>query len=264
MQKLSVVVITLNEEKNIARCLNSVKNIADEMLVVDSYSNDKTENICRSIGAKFIQRKWEGYIEQKNFANAQAKYDLIFSIDADEAISKELEASIAAIKEKQPTPICYSMNRLTNYCGKWIRHGGWYPDKKTRIFYRNLSKWSGFKIHEYISSDEVVINQHIAGDLLHFSYYSISEHIQQTDNFTSISAQALYDKKKRPKKYKRLLSPKVKFFVDYILKAGFLDGYYGYVIAKVSSHATFLKYAKLKQLYLDAKKRTSSKESFLN
>ena len=252
MIKLSVVVITFNEEKNIERCLSSVKDVADDIVIVDSYSTDDTERICKTFNVRFFQQKFEGYIEQKNFANSHAKYDHILSLDADEALSSELVESIKLVKKSWKSD-GYTMNRLTNYCGKWIKYGGWYPDKKLRLFDRRKAKWTGQLIHEKIEFAEQIQMLHLKGDLLHFSYYSIAGHVSQANHFTDISAKELFLQGGRTGCIKLIISPVVKFVKDYVFRFGFLDGYYGYVISRISAQATFLKYSKLKQLHLDEK-----------
>ena len=163
MPKLSVVIITFNEEQNIARCLDSVQGVADDVVVLDSFSTDATERISRKYDVNFIQRKWEGYSRTKNFANNQAKYDWILSLDADEALSDKLRASILEIKSREIPETC-SFNRLTNYCGNWIRHSGWYPDVKVRLFERNQGHWEG-KIHEQLVFKTEMPVLHLEGDL---------------------------------------------------------------------------------------------------
>lgn len=247
MPMLSAVIITFNEEKNIARCLQSVKDVADEILVVDSYSTDRTEQICRSMGARFIQNRWQGYTSQKNFANSMALHDHILSIDADEALSDDLRKSILIVKENWLSD-GYIMNRMTNYCGKWIRHGSWYPDRKLRLFDRTKGSWKGV-IHEEFFLKDGTRTGSIRGDLLHYSYYSISDHVKQANHFTDITAELAYSKGKRAGPLKILFSPVVKFIRDYFLLLGFLDGYPGFIIAHISANATFLKYVKLRQLH---------------
>jgi glycosyltransferase involved in cell wall biosynthesis len=247
MPGLSVVIITLNEEKNIARCLQSVKDVADEILVVDSYSTDRTEQICRSMGARFIQNRWQGYTSQKNFANSMALHDHILSIDADEALSDDLRKSILIVKENWLSD-GYIMNRMTNYCGKWIRHGSWYPDRKLRLFDRTKGSWKGV-IHEEFFLKDGASTGSIRGDLLHYSYYTISDHVKQANHFTDITAELAYSKGKRAGLLKILFSPVVKFIRDYFFLLGFLDGYPGFIIAQISANATFLKYIKLRQLH---------------
>ena len=245
--KLSVVIITHNEEKNIERCLDSVQTIADDIVVVDSFSTDATEKICKKFNANFIQRKWEGYSKTKNFANTMAQHSWILSLDADEALSEELKRSILKIKEQNEL-ITGEFNRLTNYCGTWIKHCGWYPDKKIRIFDRTTSQWEG-SIHEklIINSAKPVI--HLKGDCLHYSYYTLDDHYKQVAHFTDLLAKDQYEKGKKVSLIKLYMSPVVKFIRDYIIKLGILDGYAGLKISTISAYATYLKYYKTRKLY---------------
>jgi glycosyltransferase involved in cell wall biosynthesis len=252
MNKLSVVVITLNEEHNIGRCLESVKNVADEIVVVDSFSTDRTEEICRLYGAQFIQHKFEGHIEQKNWALSQAHHKLVLSIDADEALSRELEESILLLKLNVACD-GYYMNRLTNYCGKWIRHCGWYPDRKLRLFSSEKGKWGGMNPHDKFDFHAKSETGFLKGDLLHYSYYSVEEHYKQVEYFTTISAKAYFIEGKKSNLLKIIFSPLIKFIHGYFIKMGFLDGHYGFVICRISAKATFLKYVKLKELLKKSK-----------
>jgi len=247
MTPLSVVIITLNEEKNIARCIHSVKDVADEILVVDSFSTDRTEEICRSMGARFINNAWEGYSKQKNFANSMAMYNMILSIDADEALSDELKISIKRLKENWKYD-GYLMNRMTNYCGKWIRYGSWYPDRKLRLFDRTKGSWIGI-IHENFELNDKSNYGFVLGDLLHYSYYTITEHVSQANHFTDITAEIAYSRGKRANIFKILFNPLAKFIRDYFFLMGYIDGYYGFIICRISAYATFLKYTKLKLLH---------------
>jgi len=246
MHQLSVVIITFNEERNIARCIDSVMDVADEILVVDSFSTDHTETISREKGARFIQRKWDDYSSQKNFANSQAQFQYILSIDADEALSEELKISILDIK-KNPLFDAYSMNRLTNYCGKWIHHCSWYPDRKLRLFNRDKGCWNGL-IHEVISMDKDARFGFLHGDLLHYSYYTVEDHIRQANKFSEISAITLYEAGKKTNPIRVWFSFYIKFFRDYVVHRGFLDGKVGYDICLISAKAARLKYTKLLQL----------------
>lgn len=244
---LSVVIITFNEERNIARCLESVKDVADEILVVDSFSTDKTEEICKRYNVRFIQHPFEGHIQQKNVAAHAARYDWVLSLDADEALDEQLKTSIIEVKQNA-THNAYYMNRLTNYCGKWIRHCGWYPDSKARLWNRTKGQWGGQNPHdrwELHAADDKYGK--LNGDILHYSYYSISDHIRQIEYFTEIASKAEASAGKNPSLLKIVLGPGIKFFKSYILKAGFLDGYYGYVICRLSAQAAFIKYIKTKQ-----------------
>jgi len=251
MPRISAVIITLNEERNIGRCIDSLSGIADEILVIDSGSEDKTAAICDAKGVRFHFNKWEGYLEQKNIGNNLAQNPWILSLDADEALSDELRNAILAIKE-DPAADGYEMNRLTNYCGKWIRHCGWYPDRKLRLFHREKFQWGGERIHESLLKTDVnAKTERLQGDLLHYSYYNISEHISQANHFTNLTAELAVDEGKKAYLLKIIFSPVVKFIRDYIIKLGFLDGYYGYIVCRISAQATFMKYSKIRQIRKD-------------
>jgi glycosyltransferase involved in cell wall biosynthesis len=250
--KLSVIIITYNEERNISRCLESVKALADEIIVVDSFSTDRTEELCKAYGVKFIQNAFIGHVEQKNFALSRASFDYILSLDADEALSPELIESIKAVKNKWEKD-AYSMNRLTNYCGTWIRHGSWYPDRKYRLFRKGKGIWKGENPHDALIPDSSSSLAFLRGDILHYSYYSTEGHIKQVNKFTTVGAQSAFRSGKRANTLMLLYKPVFKFLRDYIFKLGFLDGYSGFIIAVISSHATFLKYVKLMELQKNAK-----------
>ena len=247
MQKISAVIITYNEEKNIERCLLSVKDLVDEIVVVDSFSTDKTEEICRAYGVKFIKHEFEGHIEQKNWAITQASNPYILSMDADEALSDTLKTSIKSVKADW-TYDGYRFNRLTSYCGKWIKHTGWYPDVKLRLWDSRKGSWKGVNPHDrYEMTDDAKI-KYLKGDLLHYSYYTIKQHLDQVNKFTEIAAIAAVKEGKKTNLIKIILHPLWKFLRDYFFKLGILDGYYGFVISVISSHATFVKHLKIKEL----------------
>jgi glycosyltransferase involved in cell wall biosynthesis len=246
--KISVVVITFNEEKNIGRCLDSVEGVADEIVVVDSYSTDQTRNICRSKGVHFVQHAFEGHIEQKNYAVSRAAYDHVLSLDADEALTEKLRQSILAVKQNWRYDGC-SFNRLTRYGGKWIRHSGWYPDTKLRLWDRNKGRWGGVNPHDRVVMDETSRITHIAGDLHHYSYHTIGEHIDRINSFSDISARKAYDKGRKANLIIDIvLNPLFTFFKKYFLKLGILDGYQGFMIAIHTAYGKFLKYIKLREL----------------
>jgi len=257
MNFLSVLIITLNEEKNIARCIDSVKRVADEVIILDCYSNDNTVEIARNMGAVIYQQKFKGYIEQKNCALQLASYDFILSLDADEAIDETLEHAILQEKEDFIYS-AYSMNRCNNYCGRFIRHGLWYPDKKIRLFDRRSARWGGMNPHDKIELAGRCTVKHLSGDIQHFSYNSIEEHIQQNNKLSSIAAHSLYKIGKPVHWSKVLINPGWAFIKGYFLRLGFLDGFYGFVIAINTSHQTFLKYIKLYQLQRSANKKPMS------
>jgi glycosyltransferase involved in cell wall biosynthesis len=249
MPQISVVIIAFNEEKNIGRCLDSVKDIADEIVVLDSGSTDKTKEICKSYGANVYEHKFDGHIEQKNRAITYAKYPHILSLDSDEALDETLKKSILEVK-KNWSKDGYYMNRLTNYCGHWVKHCNWYPDKKLRLFDSRIGKWTGTNPHDkYEMNDGDKSTGHLNGDILHYSYYSVEDHYKQVDYFTNIASKAFFEKGKRSNFFKLTVNPVAKFIDHYILHLGFLDGKAGYSISKISAYATYLKYKKLRDLY---------------
>ena len=204
--QLSVVIITLNEEKNIGRCLASVIDVANEIIVVDSFSTDKTQEICQQYNVNFIQRKWEGFAQTKNFANQQAKYDYVLSLDADEALSLELSNAIKKEKEKGLNG-AYEFNRLSNYCGKWIYHCGWYPDKKIRLFPKQDTQWEGDFIHEILRIKEISVVSLLKGNMLHYSYYTIREHKEKTKQYANLGADKIISKAKKHLLFKAIAKP---------------------------------------------------------
>lgn len=243
---LSVVIITFNEKANIARCLQALGDVADEILVVDSYSTDQTVAICQLHGARVIQNTFAGYVEQKNFATSQAKFNYVLQLDADEVLTDELRRSIHAVKRNWQHA-AYSLARLTNYCGTWVRHGGWYPDRKLRLYDRRLGRWEGLLLHEHYEVQPGHSTGQLAGEALHYSYASVAQHVAQLNKFTSITAQELALKgKTRVTLFHLLLKPWWKFFNGYVLRLGFLDGFAGLSIASISAWGVFLKFAKLK------------------
>ncbi|MDE3144058.1 MAG: glycosyltransferase family 2 protein [Bacteroidota bacterium] len=248
MMPLSVVIITFNEEKNIERCLKSVQGIADEIIVVDSLSTDATEEICSRYYVRFIKQKFLGYIEQKNFALDQATNNYVLSLDADEMLSDELRQSIIAIKQKPFSADAYSMNRCSSFCGKWIKHGNWYPDKKIRLLDKTKGKWGGINPHDKIEMQTGSGLQHLSGDIFHYSYYSLEEVITQNNKFTTIQAKAMFDAGKPANYFNLIINPLVAFISGYIFKLGFLDGADGFFIASSVAYQTMVKYAKLLHL----------------
>jgi glycosyltransferase involved in cell wall biosynthesis len=245
---ISIVIITFNEEKNIGRCLSSLRDLSDDVVVVDSFSTDRTEDICKEFGVRFIQHIFDGHIEQKNWAITQALNPYILSLDADEVISDSLYNSIKTVLSNW-TCSGYTMNRLTNYCGYWVKHCGWYPDTKLRLWDARLGSWGGDNPHdkfEMYSKDIQVM--HLNGDILHYSYYTIEDHYKQVEYFTDILANAQFKKGKKAPLFILILSPIVKFFKDYFIKLGFLDGKVGFRICRISAFATYTKYKKLRRL----------------
>lgn len=254
MEKISAVIITFNEERNIERCIRSLHDVADEIIVVDSFSTDKTEEICNSLKVRFYQTKWDGYSVTKNYGNSLATHNYILSIDADEVLSEELKKEIIKIKNADNPSDAYCMNRLTNYCGSWIHHCGWYPDTKLRLWNRLKGKWEGNIHEEVVLAKESTITT-LKVDLLHYSYYSIHQHVNQANKFTDLTAMEAFSKGKKAGIFRIIFSPIIKFKKDYFLKLGFLDGYHGFVICIISAFATFIKYTKLRELHKNSVKK---------
>ena len=248
MISISAVIITLNEERNIERCIRSLQNIADEIIVVDSFSTDKTEELCRMPGVRFVQNKFDGYIEQKNFGLSLATQDYILSLDADEELSDVLRKSILEVKQN-PAADGYTMNRLNIYCGRWIKHCGWYPDRKLRLAKKNLSKWGGDNPHDKLMLPTGATVKHLNGDVQHFSFATHAEYIRQQEKFAEISAMSYFKRGKKYSWFELLFSPLVKFLKDYFFNLGFLDGADGWRICTTATRATFLKYKKLRALH---------------
>ena len=243
---LAVVIITFNEEANIARCLQALGNVADDVLVVDSFSTDATVEICHRHGARVIQHAFAGYVEQKNYATSQAEFDYVLQLDADEVLTDELRQAIREAKADWQHA-AYSLARLTNYCGHWVRHGGWYPDHKLRLYDRRLGRWTGLLLHEKFEVNSGQTTAPLAGHALHYSYHSVAQHVTQLNKFTSITAQELALRgKTRVGVFHLLLKPLWKFVHGYIFRLGFLDGFAGLCIAGISAWGVFLKFAKLK------------------
>ena len=218
MIHLSAVIITFNEEKNIERCLKSLQGVADEIVVVDSFSKDRTKEICERYNVKFVEHPFEGHIQQKNYAITQASSPFILSLDADEALDETLKQSILEVKKNWQVD-GYSMNRLTNYCGKWIHHCGWYPDTKLRLWDARKGEWGGDNPHDKFELfDKNAKTVHLKGDILHYSYYTLDDHFKQVKYFTDILAKAQFERGKKAPFIVMLLSPIVKFIKDYFIK----------------------------------------------
>lgn len=241
MIKLSVVIIAFNEESNIGDCIDSVKNVADEVVVIDSNSIDKTEEIARSNGAVIFQKPFESYVDQKNYATDCATYDHVLSIDADERLSADLENSIQNVKSNWSCD-GYSVNRKNFYGQKWIRYGGWYPDVKLRLYRKDSAEWTGKILHESLTLYEGKKACHLDGDLLHYTYKNKEDHFSRSRKYSKLGAQANRDRGFVSLIAKLLFSPIFKFIKQFILQFGFLDGYKGWLIARVSFSETAGKY----------------------
>lgn len=236
--KISAVIITLNEARNIARCLTSLQGLADEILVLDSGSEDNTVAVAKQLGATVIDTPWKGYAATKNKGHQLAQHSYILSLDADEALSAALKSSIIANKDRLVG--AYSFNRLNNYCGSWIKHGGFYPDKKIRLFPKDQASWVGDYVHEQLLLDKGTTITHLSGDLLHYSYYTHQEHEERLEKYAQLAAEKLHGKAGLAAK--QYLSPTWRFVQAYFLKGGFMDGKAGYHLARLTAKEVRRKY----------------------
>ena len=241
--KITATVITFNEEHNIAAALESLA-WADEIIVVDSESTDRTVEIARRFTDRVLVRPWPGYSAQKNFAAEQASNDWIFSLDADERVSPELTTSILEIeKGAAPKQAGFEMPRRTFYLGRWIKYSGWWPDHKVRLYDRRRARWRGDFVHETLEVNDRV--NRLDGDILHYTVRDAAEHHLRMDRYTTLAAEELCSRGKRASLGSLLVSPVVVFLRSYLFKLGFLDGVPGLAIARFAAHYEFLKNLKL-------------------
>jgi glycosyltransferase involved in cell wall biosynthesis len=245
MEKISAVIITVNEERRIGACLDSLTGVVDEIVVVDGYSEDRTPELCRERGARVVQTEWRGYATTKNFGNELASHDAILSIDSDEALSPELAGSIHSIRGEPGS--LYECNRLTRYCGHWIRHCGWYPDRKLRLFDRRVARWEG-DLHETLVHEPALPVHHLQGDLLHDSFPSLSDHLRRVDRYSELAAREFVRQEKGAAAWRLLFSPPGKFLKSYLLQRGFLDGFAGFCVCSISAFDLFLRYVKVLEM----------------
>ncbi len=250
--KISAAVITFNEERNIGRCLEALQALVDEIVVLDSGSTDRTHDICLEHKVKWHSHPFDDYATQKNRAAALASHDIILSLDADEAPSAELSAAILSVKNDWRAD-AYLMDRLTQYCGTWVRHGGWYPDTKLRLYDRRKGEWTGRKIHESIAMQQEAVVSKLHGDLLHYSFYTIEQHMQTVNRFSTLKAEKMLEEGRSATWLAMLLSPGIKFLKHYLVQQGFRDGRAGFHIAINSGHGEYLRYAKLWEMKRKAK-----------
>lgn len=238
---VTACVITFNEQENIKDCLESVA-WTDEIVVVDSFSADKTVQICKRYTNRVFQRAWSGFLDQKSFAVMQASNDWILSIDADERTSQSLRDEIIEELKFNNDANGYYVPRRTYYLGRWINHGGWYPNYQLRLFRKDKGKWTGEKLHEKVTV--VGKTKVLRNDLLHFAYRDLSDQLRTIDQFSQVSAEIMREKGVRVTPFHLLFRPPIKFLETYIYKQGFRDGVPGLINAIAYSFYMFMKYAK--------------------
>jgi glycosyltransferase involved in cell wall biosynthesis len=243
LMKISAVIITLNEEDRLPDALASLQGVADEVVVVDSCSSDRTVEIARLAQAVVLQNRFEDYGQQKNFAMSQAGCEWILNLDADERVSPELKRAIANLKEGT-APLdaaAFAIKRRSFYLGRWIRHSGWYPDRKIRLFRKSAATWQG-RIHERLIVTGPVAR--LDGDILHFTYRDIGDHVRRLERYSAFQAEEIVASGLKCLFLRLFLLPPVTFLRHYAWRLGFLDGFPGLVIATIQSWATAMKYLK--------------------
>jgi glycosyltransferase involved in cell wall biosynthesis len=255
MQGLSIAIITFNEERNLADCIRSCQDLADEVVVLDSFSTDATERIAREFAkVRFSQHHFDGHVQQKERAFALCRNPWILSLDADERLSPELAAELRAL---DPGPrVGFRMPRVTFVMGRAIRHSGWYPQRKYRLVRRGHARWAGENPHDYLVVDGP--GGDLRGDLFHYSFQDLSHMVRTADSFSSIQAVNLRARGQRFPRLRAVLKPVVKFLEIYVWKRGFLDGFPGFVVAVQNAHSTFLREAKVHELSLGLVDRPSN------
>lgn len=231
-RNITAVIITYNEERNIADCINSVMDIVNEVIVVDANSNDNTVNIAKDLGAKVFTKDWISFGDQKNHGAGLASYAWILSIDADERVDDELKSELLSLQ--LDIGVVYELNVKTNYLGKWIRYCGWYPSYKKRLYNKQTTKWNSDLVHEALISNKKKMSIRLEGNLLHFSYPSLERHHQKIHNYAKLTAQKWQQQKKTPSILKKTFGPSFRFLKTYILRLGILDGREGFLISKMS------------------------------
>lgn len=245
--EISAVIITYNEERRLEPALKSLADVADEIVVVDRFSDDGTVKLAKKYTDRVYQRKWTNFADQKNFANSKARFSWILSLDADERLSPELREEILELKREEPGCSGFSMPRKVHYLGRWIRHSGWYPDRKIRLFRKDKAHWEGEYVHEDLVIDGEV--RKLKGDIFHFTYRDISDHLRRINAFSDLGAQKLYAQNKKCRWYHLVFLPFFGFLKSYVWKAGVLDGFAGFVISVLHGYARFARYAKLREIW---------------
>jgi len=242
MAKISAVIITYNEERNIQRCLEGLR-WADEIVVVDSFSQDRTKEIASSFTDKIFDLEWQGFGKQKEFARTKATCDWVLSIDADEVVSEKLQKEIQDAINRNDSPDGYYIPRLSNFLGRWMRHSGWYPDYVLRLFKKDRARFDDSLVHEKLILEGKA--GFLKNEILHYTDPDITHYLSKMDRYTTLSAQELLAERKNITLFDLLFRPVAIFFKMYLFKSGFLDGWQGFVLACLSSFHVFVKYAKL-------------------
>ncbi len=253
MNRLSICVITLNEEHNLPRMLKSVEGVADEIVLVDSGSTDRTVEIAKSAGARVLTRVWTNYSDQWNYCASMASEDWVLVVASDEELSEELQRSILNWKGSTPRFGVYEFARLAWFLGAWIHHSRWYPDWQRRLYDRRKASFSG-AIHETLRFDGEI--GRLQGDLLHYTARSLEEQLQKSEEYSAVSARAMFESGRRSWRAAKWLASPWAWFQYFVLGAGFLDGYRGFVIARLAAQTVWMKYSKLGALVQQAERES--------
>lgn len=247
MIKLSVVIPTFNEEKNISRCVESVRDIADEIFVVDSFSTDSTKEICQNLGVRFVENEYLGMISQRNWGSENAKHDHILALDADEFVSKELSDEIQSIKENWDADAFY-LKRFNKMYGHWTKHSGMYPDKVLRLFNRKTAKARGIEPHDSIELNSPGEVKTLKNDLIHYTYEHLSDMFRKQTKYSEISAKSKFDKNKKVNLLKLIFAPLWEFILKYFIRGGIKGGVHGFTLCIYLAIFKFYKYHSLYEL----------------
>jgi glycosyltransferase involved in cell wall biosynthesis len=240
---LSACIIAMDEEDRIGDCLASVA-FCDEVVVVDSHSQDRTREVAAARGARVIERDWPGHVAQKEFAIRAARHDWVLCVDADERVTPELAREIEALRDAGfPGRAGWRFPRLSRYLGAWVRRGTWYPDHQLRLFDRRRGRWTGHNPHDRVELEGEVGT--LAGHLEHHPYRTLAEHLETIDRYTTTMAEGLLARGRRASVLDLVLRPPVRFLRFYVLRGGFLLGWRGLLLAYLAAHYVRLKYAKL-------------------
>lgn len=243
---LSVCIITLNEQDNLPRCLKSVEGLASQVVVVDSLSTDDTQRIAREAGAEVIERPFAGHVDQKQFALEQAREDWVLCLDADEWLDDELRAAVSAIVAGNASGSgnAYELNRRSHYLGAWIDHCGWSPEWRLRLVRRGKARWTGTDPHDRLEAEGT--SARLPGRLNHRPYRDLADHLGTINRYTDIMVQRRLESDLATPLFALVLRPPARFLKMYVLRAGFLDGWRGFVASAMGAFYVFLKYAKLR------------------
>ncbi len=244
---ISAVIITKNEAKYITETIRALVPIVHEILVLDSGSTDGTQQLATQAGAQVIETAWLGYGATKNYGHSLAKNDWILSIDADEVVDSTLAKSILKIKDTDKD-IVYKIKRVTSYCGKIISNGTFKAEYIPRLFHKETNYWNNELVHETLISKNPLYKT-LKGNLIHYTIATTEEHDNKIEKYATMAATQMFEKKKKVTFVQLYINPTIKFLKDYYWNAGFLEGKMGYIIAKKSAYATYLKYKKLKDLH---------------